>query len=80
MEDSTSETLQCQSRWDDEKYVRDHILDGYSLILDKYTMHYILNHIDCFLSQSRGTKASIKRCFIRIKSMAMMMTMRSGTK
>jgi hypothetical protein len=56
MEDSTSETLQCQRRRDEE-YVRDNILDGYSLTLDKNSMLCILKIVDSFLSQSRGNKS-----------------------
>jgi hypothetical protein len=45
---------------DDEKYVRVHIFSNGWLAMDLDTMHWILNHIDCFVSQSRGNK-SVRR-------------------
>jgi hypothetical protein len=62
MGDHTSETLQqqLQSRQDDEAYARDHILGGQGLCLDEDSIPWIVNHIDCFVSQSRGNQI-IKR-------------------
>jgi hypothetical protein len=39
---------------DDEAYARYQILGGLNLCLDKNTISWILNHTDCFVSQSRG--------------------------
>jgi hypothetical protein len=59
MGDHATETIQrLQNRRDDEKYARDHFLDtdGRCLALDEESLDWILNHIDCFVSQSRGNK------------------------
>jgi hypothetical protein len=64
MEDSTSETFQFQNRRDDEKYVRDHILNNYSLILDKNSMDWIMKQSIAFSVRVEVTKASMKRCYI----------------
>jgi hypothetical protein len=61
MGDHTSETLQqLQSRQDDEAYARAHILGRQDICLDEDSIPWILSHIDCFVSQSRGNQ-SIKR-------------------
>jgi hypothetical protein len=49
-----SKTLNLQKRRDDEKYAREELLGGEGLQLDYYSLRWILNHIDCFVSQSRG--------------------------
>jgi hypothetical protein len=56
MSDHSLETFHLQSRRGDEKYARNRLLGGDDLILDKDTIPWILNHIDCFVSQSRGNK------------------------
>jgi hypothetical protein len=40
----------------DERYARDGLLGGRYLDLDENSIHWISNHIDCFVSQSRGNK------------------------
>jgi hypothetical protein len=59
MGDHTTETLQqLQQRQNDEAYARDQILGGrYGhkyLTFSEYTIPWILNHIDCFVSQCRS--------------------------
>jgi hypothetical protein len=58
MVDYISETSveQLQNRLDDEKYARDRFLGGSDLDLVEESMHWIVNHIDCFVSQSRGNR------------------------
>jgi hypothetical protein len=56
MTDHVSEMLELQNRRDDEKYARDNLLRGTFLHLDDDIISWILNHIDCFVSQSRGNK------------------------
>jgi hypothetical protein len=58
MGDHSTETFQqLQSRhYDDEKYARERLLGGRHLQLVEDSMHWILNHIDCFAYQSRGNK------------------------
>jgi hypothetical protein len=51
---TTNET--AQQLLDDEEYARDHFLDCKILNLDEESMYWILTHIDCFVSQSRGNK------------------------
>jgi hypothetical protein len=56
MVDHTTETLQLQNRRDDEEYARE-LLCEQDLNLDKDTIPWILNHIDCFVSQSEGNES-----------------------
>jgi hypothetical protein len=56
MEDHTTEMMELQCRRDDEEYARDRLLSGQDLILDEDSMHWISNHIDCFVSQRQGNK------------------------
>jgi hypothetical protein len=56
MEDNAA--LELQNRQNDEEYARIHLLgDDYTLTLDEASMDWILNHIDCFVSQSRGNES-----------------------
>jgi hypothetical protein len=58
MGDHSAETSeQFQKCLDDEKYARDHFLGGRILDLDEESLSWILDHIDCFVSQSRGNKS-----------------------
>jgi hypothetical protein len=50
----TLQQLQSLNRQIDEKIARDTILGGQYLNLDKDLMHWIVNHIDCFVIASRG--------------------------
>jgi hypothetical protein len=52
---ATTET--SQQHLDDEKYARDHFLSKDHLDLDDQAMDWILTHIDCFVSQSRGNES-----------------------
>jgi hypothetical protein len=54
MGDHTTETLDLQSRRDDEEYAREVFLVGGCLNLDEDTISWILSHTDCFISQCRG--------------------------
>jgi hypothetical protein len=57
MGDYCPETLQqSQSRQNDEKIAFDSLLGEDTLTLDQTSFPWILNHIDCFVSQSRGNK------------------------
>jgi hypothetical protein len=56
MGDHTTEMLEVQSSRD-EKYARKRLLGCGSLYLDVDTISWIMNHIDCFVSQSRGNKS-----------------------
>jgi hypothetical protein len=56
MGDHTTEMLEVQSSRD-EKYARKRLLGWGSLYLDVDTISWIMNHIDCFVSQSRGNKS-----------------------
>jgi hypothetical protein len=56
MEDHTTERMELQCRRDDEEYARDRLLGGQYLYLNEISMHWILNHIDRFVSQSQGNK------------------------
>jgi hypothetical protein len=49
--------LKLQSRRDDEKFARERFLGGMDLYLNKFKISWILNHIDCFVSQSRGNES-----------------------
>jgi hypothetical protein len=53
----TLQQLQSRNRQIDEKIARDTILGGQHLNLDEDAMHWIVNHIDCFVSQSRGNES-----------------------
>jgi hypothetical protein len=58
MGDHTSETLrQLQIRQDDEAYARDRFFVGHHFGLYDDSIPWILNHIDCFVSQSRGNES-----------------------
>jgi hypothetical protein len=63
MGDHSNETLQLQKRRDAEEYARDQLLGERRLCLDVTTIPWILNHIDCFVSQSRGNE-SIEELFL----------------
>jgi hypothetical protein len=52
-----SKTVDLQSRRDDKKYARDHRLERKSLYLNGDSLPWIANHIDCFVSQSRGNRS-----------------------
>jgi hypothetical protein len=55
---TTSETLrQLQIRQDDEAYARDRFFVGHHFGLYDDSIPWILNHIDCFVSQSRGNES-----------------------
>jgi hypothetical protein len=57
MGDHSNETLQqLQSRQNDEAYARDVLLSRPALVLNKDSISWILNHVDCFVSQSRGNR------------------------
>jgi hypothetical protein len=56
MEQHSNEMLQLQNRRVDEKHARD-LLGLQHLDLHEISMHWILNHIDCFVSQSQGNKS-----------------------
>jgi hypothetical protein len=56
MDDHTTETLELQERSHDEQLARDHLLSEEYLRLDEGSIPWILNHIDCFVSQSRGNE------------------------
>jgi hypothetical protein len=57
MDDDTTETLELQEeRSHDEKIARDHLLSEECLRLEEDSILWILNHIDCFVSQSGGNK------------------------
>jgi hypothetical protein len=62
MGDHTTETLQLKKCLNDEKYARDHILGGPLLHLDNDTIHWILEHTDCFVSQCR-VNVSVEQVF-----------------
>jgi hypothetical protein len=55
-EEGSNETLQLQNRRNNEKHARD-LLSGDILSLDEDSIPWILNHIDCFISQTRGNKS-----------------------
>jgi hypothetical protein len=57
MGDHTNETLELQKRRDDEIYARERYLEGKDLYLDENSTSWILNHTDCFVSQSRGNES-----------------------
>jgi hypothetical protein len=64
MGDDINETVQLQDCQDDEAYyARDLLLGRYYLHLNEDKMHWILNHIDCFVRQSRGNKNVLKLIF-----------------
>jgi hypothetical protein len=65
MGDHTTETFQqLQSRPDDERYARERLLNKRGLVLDEDSISWILNHIDCFVSQSQGN-ASVVNVILR---------------
>jgi hypothetical protein len=45
-----------QKRLENDAYARNDILGGQDLLLDEDSIPWILNHIDCFVSQSRGNE------------------------
>jgi hypothetical protein len=63
MGDNVNETLGFQISCE-EKYAREQLLGASFLHLDMSTISWILNHIDWFVSQSRGNKsvALVKFC------------------
>jgi hypothetical protein len=63
MGDSSATWHQLQQRWKDEEYARERLLDKQDLYLDEDSMIWISNHIDCFVSQSRGN-VSIAEVFL----------------
>jgi hypothetical protein len=52
-----SKTLDLQSRRDDEKFAREQLLERKSLYLNRDSLPWIVDHIDCFVSQSRGNRS-----------------------
>jgi hypothetical protein len=64
MGDHSNEALQLQKRRDDEEYARHHLLGGECLGLDGDSIPWILNHIDCFVCQSRGN-VSVAAVFLQ---------------
>jgi hypothetical protein len=56
MGNHSTETLELQSRRDDEE-AREELLGRPYLDLNENTLPWILNHIDCFVSQSRGNES-----------------------
>jgi hypothetical protein len=60
MGDNSPETKQqSESRQKDEEYARDRYFRTYmnNLYLNEDSIHWISNHIDCFVSQSRGNQS-----------------------
>jgi hypothetical protein len=57
MGDHFTETLELQSRRDDEEYARDHIIGGHHLRLHEDTISWISSRTDCFIRQSRGNES-----------------------
>jgi hypothetical protein len=53
----STETLQQFQNRRDEQYARDHFLVGQYLDLNEDSISWIINHIDCFVSQSRGNES-----------------------
>jgi hypothetical protein len=51
-----SKTWELQNPRDDEKYARG-LLASRDLYVNEDSIHWILNHIDCFVTQSRGNKS-----------------------
>jgi hypothetical protein len=60
MDDHSTEMLELQKRQGDDAYARG-LLGKPTLLLGK-NLYWILNHIDCFVSQSRGNE-SIKEVY-----------------
>jgi hypothetical protein len=59
MGDHSTETMELQSRRNNEAFARDRLLSVTFLHLDnidRTSIPWILNHIDCFVSQSLGNK------------------------
>jgi hypothetical protein len=54
---STETFQQSQSRQNDEGYARVQLLGRQALHLNQASIPWILNHIDCFVSQSRGNES-----------------------
>jgi hypothetical protein len=62
MGDHSNEALESQSRRDAEVCAR-RLLEPSRLNLNEDSLPWILNHIDCFISQSRGNK-SVEHVFL----------------
>jgi hypothetical protein len=58
-----SKMLDLRSRWADEEYAREQLLGGKYLELNYYNIPWVLNHIDCFVSQSRGNE-SVQQVYV----------------
>jgi hypothetical protein len=79
MGDHTTETMQLQNRRD-ERYTREQVLgDNCYLHVDEDFISWILNHVDCFVSQCRGNESVKKWIGVHMRH-STAMTMRSGTK
>ncbi len=59
MGDSSETLQQLHERWDVEEYARDDLLGGRDL--PKYSIPWILNYIDYFVSQSQGNESVQER-------------------
>jgi hypothetical protein len=57
MGDSSETLLELRNRRDDEEFARDRLIGGQILNLDEDSFRWILTHIDCFVSQSRGNES-----------------------
>jgi hypothetical protein len=64
MEDSNETLLELQNRQKNEVYARNRLLGGESLKLDENSIHWILNHVVIFVSQSKGNE-SVKQVYLR---------------
>jgi hypothetical protein len=56
MEESIEKVLEAQNRRKNEAYARDQLLGRPGLNLDYLSLSWIVKHIDCFVSQSRGNE------------------------
>jgi hypothetical protein len=63
MTDSSEKVLEAQNRRNNEAYARDRLLGSPGLSLDELSLTWILKHIDCFVSQSRGNE-SVKNLWL----------------
>jgi hypothetical protein len=54
MEDHSTEALELQEIGDPEEYSFDQLLGDQELYLDEDIIPLLVNHVDCFVSQSRG--------------------------
>jgi hypothetical protein len=62
MGNSDEKFLEVQNRRKNEAYARDQFLHGPYLNLCELSLPWILKHIDCFVSQSRGNKSITEVC------------------